>query len=68
MQSKEHYRGDSFVVRIWRECENGCVSWRGWVQHARSGASAPVLNLDELAAFIERHVGRLAAVKRKGLR
>ncbi len=47
----------SFVVRIWREQDS--AGWRGWVQHAGTGESAYVRNLDELLAFIERRTGGL---------
>lgn len=45
---------DSFVLRIWRQ--RGQQGWRGWVQHTRTGESDVVQDMDQLAAFIERHV------------
>lgn len=56
----------SFLVRIWRE--KGQAEWQGWVQHIRSGESAPFTNLGDLLAFIERHSGKLAEPHRKGLK
>lgn len=63
---KKTTRTDSFVVRIWRE--EGKAGWKGWVQHARSGESALVRQLDDLLAFIERHTGRLDTTAQKGLK
>ena len=57
---------DSFVVRIWRE--EGRSEWRGWVQHAGTGESVVVRNVDELVAFIERWTGELTGTGRKGLK
>ena len=57
---------DSFVVRIWRK--KGQSDWQGWVQHSRTGESAPVRNLDELLSFIERWAGKLMRAPRRGLK
>ena len=56
----------SFVVRVWRE--KGIPGWRGWVQHTRSGESAPIQNLESLLAFIERRTGKLTSIVSKGLK
>lgn len=57
---------DSFVVRVWRE--TGSPEWRGWVQHARTGESAPIRKAAELLAFIEQRTGRLGDSAPKGLK
>jgi hypothetical protein len=57
---------DSFVVRIWRKKNQ--PDWQGWVQHSRTGESAPVQNLDELLSFIERWAGKLMCAPRGGLK
>jgi hypothetical protein len=41
----------SFIVRIWRE--GGEMEWKGWVQHAGSGASITVVEMSDLLTFIE---------------
>lgn len=51
---EEPTQTDSFVLRIWRQRDQ--QDWRGWVQHTRTGESAVVQDMDQLAAFIERHV------------
>ena len=45
----------SFVVRTWREV--GLSKWRGWVQHACTGDTVLIGELDELLAFIEDRTG-----------
>jgi len=57
---------DAFIVRIWREEDK--PEWRGWVQNARTGESAPIRNLDELGAFIERRTAKLTNPGHKGLK
>lgn len=47
----------SFVVRIWQE--EGRATWRGWVEHTRTGEAAFVQELAELVSFIEARTGRL---------
>ena len=42
----------SFVLRLWREADS--PEWKGWVQHANSGASARIDSFADLLAFIER--------------
>ena len=37
-------QSDSFVIRVWRE--EGYPSWRGWIQHARSGESESIRDLE----------------------
>jgi len=59
-------RRDSFVVRIWRERDQ--PGWQGWVQHAGTGESASVRELEDLLAFIEERAGRLTEPGRTGLR
>ncbi|MEW5868219.1 MAG: hypothetical protein AB1894_03015 [Chloroflexota bacterium] len=54
-QTAVHPR-DSFILRIWRAGEG--QAWKGWVQHANSGAAAPIHTPTELLAFIELHTGR----------
>jgi hypothetical protein len=41
----------SFIVRIWREGQG--QKWKGWVQHADSGACITVAEMSDLLAFIE---------------
>jgi hypothetical protein len=65
MEQKTAHR-DTFIVRIWRE--EGSPEWKGWVQHVRTGDSAPVHSLDELVAFIECRTGKLTDSGRKGLK
>jgi len=48
----------SFVLRIWREDDNQ-PKWRGRIQHARTGKTVYVQNLQELLAFIQRYTGQL---------
>ncbi|MBN1485817.1 MAG: hypothetical protein JXA37_13970 [Chloroflexia bacterium] len=50
-------RRESFVLRIWREPHR--ASWKGWVQHASSGESAYVQEVEKLLAFIEQYAGPL---------
>ena len=52
---------NSFVLRIWREEEDGREQsiWRGWIQHVRSGEEVYVQNQAELIQFIEQHTGKL---------
>jgi hypothetical protein len=57
---------NSYVIRIWRE--DGKPGWHGWIQHARTGESALVRQVDELLAFIERRTGKLTEPKQKGLK
>jgi len=52
-QHKVH--GDAFIVRIWHE--GSIQTWKGWVQHASSGAATPISSPLDLLSFIERHTG-----------
>ena len=61
---KKHRDRHSFVLRLWRE--EGNSGWRGWVQHARSGDSAFIGELEELLSFVEHRAGKLSdAVPKK---
>jgi hypothetical protein len=51
---EESTQTDTFVLRIWRQ--RGQQGWRGWVQHTRTGESVAVQDMDQLVAFVERHV------------
>lgn len=66
MTKQEATHRDSFVVRIW--WGEGRSGWKGWVQHAGTGESVVVRNLDELVAFIERWTDELTGPGRKGLK
>jgi hypothetical protein len=57
---------NSYIVRIRREDDR--PSWKGWVQHVRTGESVFFQRLDELLAFIERHTGKLAEPAHKSLK
>jgi hypothetical protein len=53
----------SFVVRIWREEADAAqdrASWRGWVQHTRSGDSVYIRDLEGMLTFMERWIGQLS--------
>jgi hypothetical protein len=54
----------SFVLRIWRD--EGRLAWKGWVQHAATGESLFVQNLDDLLAFIEQRTGALTDAAPRG--
>lgn len=66
MRKEETGHRDSFILRIWRE--SGKPGWLGWVQHARTGESVSVKNLEALLAFIEHRTGKLTGISRKGLK
>jgi len=53
------HSSNSFVVRIWWE-QDPQPLWRGWVQHAGSGARQYFDCLTDLLMFIESHTGSLA--------
>ena len=57
---------ESFIVRIWRE--KGQPEWQGWVQHVRSGDSAPLQDLQDLISYLERWTAKPAKEEKKGLR
>ena len=57
---------DSFVLRIWRE--NDRAQWQGWIQHARTGESAFVQEMEGLLAFIENRTGTLTRARPEGIR
>lgn len=59
-------RRDAFVVRICQERDK--PGWQGWVQHADTGESAPVRELDDLLAFIEQRIGRPRGTFRRGIK
>jgi hypothetical protein len=59
-------RRDSFVVRIWHERDK--PGWQGWVQHADTGESALVHELDDLVVFIEQRIGRPRGTFRRGIK
>ncbi|HNS50707.1 MAG TPA: hypothetical protein PKO09_05945 [Anaerolineae bacterium] len=59
-------RRDSFIVRIW--CEGGRPGWKAWVQHAGTGESAMVQELDGLLDFIEARTDGLRLSTRRGIR
>lgn len=63
-REKAIYR-DSFVIRVWREADQ--PGWQGWIQHARTGKSAYVRDINELAEFIERHTSKTTHPKQGGL-
>lgn len=59
-------RRDSFIVRVWREAERS--GWKVWVQHAGTGESALVQELDGLLDFIEARTEGLRLSTRRGIR
>jgi hypothetical protein len=47
-----------FTVRVWREeLGDGCVEWRGKVQHALSGEARYFREWAELIAFVRERAG-----------
>jgi hypothetical protein len=53
------HRSDSFVLRVWWEDSTRPHQWRGWVQHAATGATRYFRQVAELLAFIEARTGPL---------
>ncbi|HEY66920.1 MAG TPA: hypothetical protein G4N97_01445 [Thermoflexia bacterium] len=60
MKCEERRPSNSFVLRIWWEQEDGGTFWRGWIQHAASGATCYFHRLSDLLTFVEAHTGPLA--------
>ncbi len=55
----EPRRSNSFVLRVWREEDTQPDQWRGWVQHAATGATRYFCHVAELLTFIESRTGPL---------
>jgi hypothetical protein len=57
--TREQRRSNSFVLRVWWEEVVQPDQWRGWVQHAATGATRYFRQVAELLDFIEAHTGPL---------
>lgn len=53
---------ESFIVRIWRDDENP-DTWRGQLQHVRSGEAIPIDDIKNLSAYVEAWVQKNAQQK-----
>jgi len=57
--TKKQRRSNSFVLRVWWEEGTQPDQWRGWVQHAATGATRYFRQVADLLAFIEARTGPL---------
>jgi hypothetical protein len=49
-------KGNTFIVRIWREWSEAGSCWRGQIEHLQSKQKCAFLNLEEIVTFIQGYV------------
>jgi hypothetical protein len=64
--TKDRELRESFVVRVWQEKDQR--SWKGWVQHSRTGRYTVLQDPEELLEFIQAQICTPPGRVQKGLR